>query len=367
MVGHPAVQRQRGRAAERDQHGRGQRHAEDDPLRPVGLLDVPAADARHRHDEPDRAEPPGTDAGVPELAGGVAEGVREPAAGRQVVPQPALRLDPAVGQPVADHPVGHPVELAHHDRGAGRRGGERPAVAAGHRGRDQDQHVDTEQDRAAHVDDVGVPDDGTRADRGEGTRPPRAGGQPGVQQQQPAQPDRREQHVGEGELAVVHDRGQGGRDERERERQPPPLHPEHAPAEQVRQRERQGVDHGAERLRRVVDRERVAGELVDRRQQQRVAHPPERGGVVAVAAGAAGEHAGGDQVPVLVAVRDRGGRRLRQPHPPGDLHQVPDDDRRDQPPAPGPALFRLGPRRCGGFRWYRVRGGQLRCGRPTVR
>jgi hypothetical protein len=260
--------------------------------------------------------------------------VHQPHRAGHPLEQLAVRLHAAVRHRVAQQVLGHPVQPRHEQRR--HEGGEchPPAGAPCEHDSREHQHVDAQHDEAADMHDEGVPHDRPGTD-GRGHAPGRGpSGEPAMQEQQPTETDRREQHIGKRELRVVHDGRQRGRDDRQAERHERATYAEHAPAEEVRKREGERVHDSAHGLGGGVHLERIMSEEIDRRQQQGVTHAPEGLGVVAGAARSAGQRPGREQVPVLVGVRDRGWYRARQPQPPGDQEDVPDHQRDHEPPTP---------------------------------
>lgn len=172
-----------------------------------------------------------------------------------------------------------------------------------------------------------------RADeQADGGRRERAGSlDPAVDGEQPGDDQRRHHRVDHRDAGVEgggrHCRRHHGREQGVRAGQA-----EHPPAEQVRQRQQRRVDHRVDQLDQPIAVGEVPVAEEGRRDQHRVADPPQQVVLAAEPAGPAHQRAGGVQVAVLVGVRDGQHDVPGQPHPPGDAeHPAGDEQQRHQP------------------------------------
>ena len=217
-----------------------------------------------------------------------------------------------------------------------------------HRGVDRDHGETDHHHEATRMNGVGVPGEQGRAHGRAVGGAAASRRQPGVHGQQPRQDHDREDRVGQRVLGVEHTFRHDGRDRRRGERDPA-AHGQ-APEGQVGQRHEGRVDHGVDHHGRVIGDDRVAGEPVDRHQQQRVA------ALVQGPVGEVGrrpgvrEHARDHQVRGFVRVGQRHGLRPAEPYPQRHLSQVAEHEPEGPPPRPAPgspgchAFGRRGPR-----------------------
>ena len=213
----------------------------------------------------------------------------------------------------------------------GRHGAPRHQAPPGDHG--AHQHVADYYHRAARVDRVGVPGQQSRSGRRQILPPDGPRGKPAVHREQPGQHQHRVDRVGHGVLAVEQRGGYQRRHHSHAER-PRPVQPQ-PPAGHVAQRHDQGADRRVDPEQHgVVHGDRVMGEPVHRRDQQRVAGRVERR-VGEVGRGPSGQHPRRDQVRGLIRDGQRHHLRPAEPRAQPGLRQP--AGRQRQPPPARPA------------------------------
>ena len=316
---------QRGRGGARDDGGHDHRERGHDPQ---VAPHVAAHDYQQRGDQADARDAPAVEHQPPQLAGRQLEHVDNAVHAGQPVTDlagqaaRALRVD---GQ--ADVVVQRPARGRRDHRG--QRGHEHAEPGGGLA--PEDEHADRGQagqhDQAARVDHVGVRGQERRAGRVRVPDPRRRGRQPAVRGQQPGQRDHHEDRVGHRVLAVEEpggdERGHKRHDVRGRAVEPEPA------AGQIAERQHQRADHGVDHQHGVVHGRGIAGEPVDRRDEQRIADLVQRR-TGQVRAGPARQHPRRDQVRGLVRVGQRHDLLAAEPYPQPDLDQ-PAERQQDHP------------------------------------